>query len=67
VAGEAVTSVAQRAAGFVELRATSLLPSSPRWVVELETVVGARLRIEGHGANEIDVASLAATLLRAAS
>jgi len=67
VAGAAVPSVAERIAGFVELRPSSVLPSSPSWVLELQTVVGARIRIEGHGASEIDVASLAATLLRASS
>jgi hypothetical protein len=67
VAGAAVPSVAQRVAGFVELRPAATLPPSPSWVVELETVVGARLRIEGRCASEIDVASLAATLLRASS
>jgi hypothetical protein len=56
----------QRAAGFVELRPATL-PSAPSWVLELETVVGARLRIEGRGASQFDVASLATALLRVSS
>lgn len=57
----AVPSVRQRTAAFVELRPAA--GSAPSWVMELETVAGARLRIEGRGAGEVDLASLAAALL----
>ena len=63
----AVLGVTQGAAGFVELRPAAAPPAARSWVVELESAAGARLRIEGRGAGEIDVASLAAALLRASS
>lgn len=65
--GAAAPSVSQRTTGFVELRPTAMLAPSPSWIMELETAVGARLRIEGRGASELDVAALASALLRASS
>jgi hypothetical protein len=61
----AMPSVGQRTAAFVELRPAAA--TVPSWVVELETAAGARLRIEGRGAGELDLASLTAALLRVAS
>lgn len=67
VAGAAGPRVPRLTGGFMELRPAATLSPSPNWVVEVETVGGARLRIEGRGASEVDVTSLAAALLHSAS
>ena len=57
----------RRSVGFIELVPAAAPPSALSWVVELESPVGARLRIEGRGEGELDVASLAAAFLRVSS